>query len=110
MVDRAVQFGDLEPDLAAVSGASGASAGVGHRNGAPTMESWKAMDAGSFAALLAAHAALQEELKATGEFVDERAGRPERQDRSHKGRRARGVRRTVRGGEGDLRSYYIVEC
>jgi len=68
-----------------------------------TMESWKAMDAGSFAALLAAHAALQEELKATGEFVDERAGRPERQDRSHEGRRARGVRRTVRGGDGDLR-------
>src|ERR1700710_2928878 len=34
------------------------------------LESWKAMDADSFAALMAAHGALQQELKASGEFVD----------------------------------------
>ncbi len=34
------------------------------------VESWKAMDAESFAALMAAHGALQQELKASGEFVD----------------------------------------
>jgi hypothetical protein len=34
------------------------------------VESWKSMDADSFRALMAAHSALQEELKASGEFVD----------------------------------------
>lgn len=34
------------------------------------MDSWKAMNADSFAALMAAHSALQQELKASGEFVD----------------------------------------
>lgn len=34
------------------------------------VESWKAMDGASFRALMAAHTALQDELKATGEFVD----------------------------------------
>lgn len=33
-------------------------------------ESWKAMDAESFRALMAAHTALQQELKASGEFVE----------------------------------------
>ena len=34
------------------------------------LESWKAMDADSFATLMAAHGALKQELKASGEFVD----------------------------------------
>ena len=34
------------------------------------VESWNAMDADSFAALMATHDALQQELKASGEFVD----------------------------------------
>jgi hypothetical protein len=34
------------------------------------LESWKAMDADSFRALMAAHSSLQQELKASGEFVD----------------------------------------
>lgn len=34
------------------------------------VESWKAMNADSFAALMAAHGALQRELKESGEFVD----------------------------------------
>ena len=34
------------------------------------VESWKSMDADSFRALMAAHSALQQELKASGEFVD----------------------------------------
>lgn len=34
------------------------------------LESWKAMDADSFGALMAAHSALQQELKGSGEFVD----------------------------------------
>ena len=33
-------------------------------------QSWQTMDAGSFDALVAAHNALHEELKASGEFVD----------------------------------------
>jgi hypothetical protein len=33
-------------------------------------ESWNAMDADSFRTLMAAHTALQEELKTSGEFVD----------------------------------------
>ena len=34
------------------------------------MENWKAMSADSFKVLMAAHDALQDELKASGEFVD----------------------------------------
>jgi hypothetical protein len=34
------------------------------------VESWKAMDADSFGALMAAHRSLQEELKGSGEFVE----------------------------------------
>lgn len=34
------------------------------------MQSWKAMDADSFSALMAAHTALQEELRASGEFIE----------------------------------------
>jgi hypothetical protein len=34
------------------------------------VEGWKAMDTDSFGALMAAHGALQQELKASGELVD----------------------------------------
>lgn len=34
------------------------------------VESWKAMNPASFRALMAAHSSLQQELKASGEFVD----------------------------------------
>lgn len=34
------------------------------------VESWKAMNADSFRALMAAHTALKQELKASGEFVE----------------------------------------
>jgi hypothetical protein len=34
------------------------------------VEGWKAMDADSFRALMAAHTALQQELRDSGEFVD----------------------------------------
>lgn len=34
------------------------------------IEGWKSMDAESFGALMAAHGALQQELKASGEFVE----------------------------------------
>ena len=75
------------------------------------VESWKAMDAESFAALMAAHGALQQELRASGEFVDTN----ELPVQNAKIVRKKGGRTEVTDGpfvevKEIVAGYYIVEC
>jgi hypothetical protein len=75
------------------------------------VESWKAMNADSFAALMAAHGALQDELKASGEFVDTNELRAE----NAKIVRTRGGVSEVTDGpfveiKEIVAGYYIVDC
>ncbi len=75
------------------------------------LEGWKAMNADSFATLMAAHSALQEELKASGEFVDTN----ELPAQSAKVVRKKGGVTEVTDGpfveiKEIVAGYYIVEC
>ena len=75
------------------------------------VESWKAMDAESFAALMAAHRALQQELRASGEFV----GTNELPVQNAKIVRKKGGLTEVTDGpfveiKEIVAGYYIVEC
>jgi hypothetical protein len=75
------------------------------------VEGWKAMDPDSFRALMAAHTALQQELQASGEFVDTN----ELPIDNAKIVRTRGGVSEVTDGpfveiKEILAGYYIVEC
>ena len=75
------------------------------------VEGWKAMNADSFTALMAAHAALQQELKDSGEFVDTH----ELPARNSKVVRTKGGVAEVTDGpfveiKEIVAGYYIVDC
>ena len=75
------------------------------------MDAWNAMTPDSFSALMAAHGALQEELKASGEFVDTN----ELPAENAKIVRTRGGVSEVTDGpfveiKEIVAGYYIVEC
>jgi hypothetical protein len=75
------------------------------------VESWKAMDADSFGALMAAHGALQQELRASGEFVDTNE-LPVKNSKIV--RRKGGVSEVTDGPFVEIKEivagYYIIEC
>lgn len=75
------------------------------------VESWKAMDADAFAALMAAHGSLLQELRASGEFVDTNE-LPVKNSKIV--RRKGGVLEVTDGPFVEIKEivagYYIVEC